>query len=65
MMEGAAMGKHTEAPKARKSRKVEDLSVKEPKDIVGGGTSKGTSKGTASPQPTESVSLNFTKVEYR
>jgi len=38
MTEDAAMGKRTGKPKTRKSKKVEDLSVKKAKDVVGGVT---------------------------
>ena len=50
------MGKRPGERKARKSKKVEDLSVKKAKAVVGGGTSK-------SQRPSESISLNFTKIQ--
>jgi len=50
------MGKRPGERKARKSKKVEDLSVKKAKAVVGGGTAK-------SQRPSESISLNLTKIQ--
>ena len=53
------MGKRPGERKARKSKKVEDLSVKKAKAVVGGGTPK----STTSERPSESIALSFTKIQ--
>lgn len=55
------MGKRTATRKARKTDKIEDLAVTgaNADDVVGGDTSTKTAD-----RPTESLSLNFTKVTW-
>jgi len=54
------MDKRAAKRKAGKSKKLADLPAKRAQDVVGGD-----SKTKTATQPSESLSLNFTKIEYK
>jgi len=56
------MSKRTAKRKAGKRKKVDDLPAKSARGVVGGDSK--TKPTAAETRPTESLSLNFTKIAY-